>query len=181
MAPLLDARLGAVLGVAVLSLVLAGCADTATTTSDPAADQSTASERDATPVEDVDDGSGDVEQPSRDDSSEPEAAAGLDPATADAVFLTAVDGVVAGSGLQGVVDADPGGFLDLATTVCDLLDEGAEPALLLDATVQVLGDAAGGVDAEVATLSGGIVGAAVEVYCPSHGDSVAMIAEQGQG
>lgn len=98
-----------------------------------------------------------------------------DPAVADAVFLTAVDEVVVGTSLAGVVDADPGGFLLLATTVCDLLDEDVDAGELLDAALGVLGATEGDGDPDTAMLAGGVVGAAVEVYCPRHAAGVASI------
>lgn len=102
----------------------------------------------------------------------------LDPAAADAVFLTAVDEVVAGTEYQGIVDVDPGGFLLLATTICDLLEEGADVGALLDATAASLG-AADATDPSLAALGGGVVGAAVAVYCPTYGDAIEDLGAQG--
>lgn len=98
-----------------------------------------------------------------------------DPALADAAFLTAVDEVMAGTEYERVVDADPGGFLVLATTICELLGAGVPADGLLDATLVVMGATAEDADPELATLSGSVVGAAVEVYCPSEADALAEL------
>jgi pyruvate/2-oxoglutarate dehydrogenase complex dihydrolipoamide acyltransferase (E2) component len=96
-----------------------------------------------------------------------------DPAVADAVFLTAVDEVLAGTGYAGLADEQPGELLVTADAICARLDEGAAPdelvVVFLDALAaasQVTSSADDGV------LAGALLGAGVEVFCPEYADRV---------
>lgn len=93
-----------------------------------------------------------------------DAAAASGAALPDAVFLTAVDEVIAGTVYEGLVDAVPGEFLRTATLVCERLAAGQERGEVLELYLEALG--AGDPTPEDARLAGALVGAAVEVHCP---------------
>lgn len=91
-------------------------------------------------------------------------------ALADAVFLTAVDEILADTEYAGLVDAAPGEFLVTAEVLCERLDDGAEPDDLLVEYLDALEVARNQMTDSDALLAGALLGASVQVYCPEHAD-----------
>jgi hypothetical protein len=93
---------------------------------------------------------------------------GDEAARRDAVFLTAVEQVLAGTVHDGLVDAIPGELLLGATTICARLDAGDAPEDVLVVYLDALGAEGGQPSVEDGQLAGSLLGAAVAVYCDHH-------------
>lgn len=92
-----------------------------------------------------------------------------DPAVTDAIFLTAVDGVLEGTVHAGLADEAPGVLLATADDICDELDDGAAPDEVVTTWLDAFADATGEpATADDGTLAGALLGAGVEVFCPEH-------------
>ena len=95
-----------------------------------------------------------------------------DPAVRDALYLTAVDDVLAGTAYEGMVDEAPGDFLQAADGVCRRLDDGDDPDRLLTDVLDAIGGTRIPIGDDDALLAGAVLGAGVQVYCPEHAGSL---------
>ena len=95
-----------------------------------------------------------------------------DPAVRDALYLTAVDDVLADTAYEGMVDEAPGDFLQAAEGVCRRLDDGDDPDRLLADVLDAIGGTRIPIGDDDALLAGAVLGAGVQVYCPEHTDSL---------
>ena len=93
-----------------------------------------------------------------------------DPAVRDALFLTAVDEVLADTAYAGMVDEAPGDFLVAADGLCARLTQGEDMDTVLEDVLDAIQQVRSDVGDDDAQLAGAVLGAGVQVYCPEHVD-----------
>lgn len=90
----------------------------------------------------------------------------------EARYLATVAAMVDGTEFEGLPEADPQGFLAIADTICQMMDNGASWDDVLARYLDELRVARGAETDDDAVLAGSLVGAAVETFCPEYADEL---------
>lgn len=91
-----------------------------------------------------------------------------------AVYLAAIDDGLAGTKHEGEAFVDPETFIVTGRLFCELLDQGLEIEAVLQAYAAALGSSGEQVDTDDYLLGGVVLGAAVKLVCPRHGEAIGL-------